>query len=94
MYYTISVPCPLPKMVNNGVCNKEVNIKECDFDGADCLGQECQHLWLMGDNFCAPDNNFADCNYDGGDCIWYNAGNSKLLHKILNLFWRIYIQGA
>ena len=73
-----AVPCPLPKIVNNGECNQEVNIEECNFDGNDCLDQECKTLWLINDNYCAQDNNFPDCNYDGGDCIYYNAGNFSL----------------
>ena len=30
--------CPNPSIVDNGLCNDEVNNEECNYDGGDCCG--------------------------------------------------------
>ena len=65
--------------MNDGYCNDETNIPECNYDGWDCcfnvnsdLCSECicycPNLELPGDGFCNDETNIAECNFDGEDC--------------------------
>ena len=55
--------CMNPKLVGDGFCHDETNIRHCAFDGGDCCGSciiknhclncEC----LVGENDAAPENN-------------------------------------
>ena len=50
--------------VGDGICNDEINIAECNFDGGDC----CPNPSMVGDALCNDETNHLGCNYDGGDC--------------------------
>jgi hypothetical protein len=63
-----------PSRIGNGVCDLELNITECGFDGQDCaLGAlKCvvPAPELLGNGYCnGGDYNSAACNFDDGDCI-------------------------
>jgi len=64
-------------MYKNGVCDAQLNSKECGFDGGDCeefneLYPDCsvpQPSWV-GDKTCdGLVYNTTECGYDGGDCL-------------------------
>ena len=50
--------------VGDGVCNKETNIGECNYDGGDC----CSNPEMVSNSVCNDETNIVECNYDGGDC--------------------------
>ena len=38
------LPNPL---VRNGICNDEINVKECNFDGGECCSTNCNAITVM-----------------------------------------------
>ena len=71
--------CPqrLRQKIQNGVCNDEVNIPECSFDGDDCCQRPataekciptCHASPWRRDKHCHPHLNNQRCGFDGMDC--------------------------
>ena len=59
--------------VGDGVCNVELNIAECNYDGGDCCGPNDNNCVSCGSHYalncvdCPQGNGASWCN---GDCIW------------------------
>lgn len=74
-------------MINNGVCEDENNIEECDFDGKDCVLKNkysnCTFFDWINDGECDLINNNQECGYDGKDCekqnLWPNCTYRHLI---------------
>lgn len=65
-----------PSDLHNDICNDACNVKECNFDGTDCLHQcssTCVNQWL-GDDHCDIGCNNTACGFDKGDCTICSAG--------------------
>ena len=70
--------CQSPQYINNGDCDTFNDIKDCDFDGNDCVNQKkwplCPgHLAkLINNGVCEDENNIEECDFDGKDCALKN----------------------
>ncbi|KAK6590197.1 mucin like protein [Cryptosporidium xiaoi] len=73
--------------INDGWCDKECNLKECNNDGGDCIGwcaSECRPSWL-GDGECDMDCFNSECNWDNNDC---RDSMFETRKKIANKLWK------
>ena len=59
----------------NGVCNQECNLGDCDFDGGDCnqlcqyYAPDCYSFGLFENGICDVECNTTYCNYDNYQCV-------------------------
>lgn len=66
--------CPL-EWVNDGSCDLDCYVEECNFDGEDCRAKPgkkfcadaCSLRWV-GDGICDFYCNVEECQFDKGDC--------------------------
>ena len=68
--------CQTPQYINNGDCDTFNDIKDCDFDGTDCVNQKkfplCPNAKLINNGACEDENNIEECDFDGKDCVLKN----------------------
>lgn len=62
----------------DGVCNSECDVQDCNFDGGDCsqLCQtktqgDCYSLGLFANGICDSECNITECDYDKYECLPY-----------------------
>mmetsp|Transcript_5342 Transcript_5342/g.7944 ORF Transcript_5342/g.7944 Transcript_5342/m.7944 type:complete len:812 (+) Transcript_5342:55-2490(+) len=68
--------------IGNGVCEKDYNTQDCNYDGGDCIqfnndfpNCTATHPFNIQDDVCdGGDYNTEECGFDGGDCIKFNEG--------------------
>merc|ERR1712029_258360 len=68
--------CPFPTWIGDGVCDNDILIPACDYDGGDCDTKypDCYKAKLIGNGECDEGNLEPECDFDGGDCCepdWY-----------------------
>ncbi len=65
--------CPYSYLeaIGDGFCQPELNIKDCDFDGGDCIKPikqaSCPFVNIPNQR-CDDKLNIFECNYDNGEC--------------------------
>ena len=64
----------------NGVCNEECNVEDCNFDGGDCnqlceteSQGNCYSFGLFANGICDNECNISSCDYDKYECIPYTS---------------------